>query len=260
MLKPLEGITVLVTRPAQQAQFFCDRVVDAGGTAVCFPSLEIQALPLSASDLEMIHPLEQFDFGLFISRNAVRFGVPLIKAEGFVPATLRFIAVGKSTAAALAEHHLPVAVVPATGFSSEALLAEPDLQDLSGKKILIFKGQGGRTLLKETLTARGAKVSSVDLYRRIRPVFDADVAIRYLGLPSRKIIALTSGDAARNLLAMIGRLGDQSLKDHQLIVGSQRIARLVQQMGFVKKPIVAPDPGDESMLATLEHWMSQHKV
>lgn len=254
--KSLLGVTVLVTRPAGQARFFCDEVTEAGGTAICFPSIEIQALPLSASELDRIYPLDQFDFGLFISSNAVCYGVPLIEAESLVPGALRVIAVGQSTARALAGLNLPVDIVPTSGFNSEALLAEPELQDLSGQRVLIFKGKGGRALLEKTLLARGAIVKSIDLYRRARPEFDPDVAVGFLGLRSKKVIALTSGDAVRNLDAMMGKLGNRSLKNNQLIVGSHRIAGLVKQMGFIKNPIVASDPGDESMLATLKHWAS----
>ena len=56
---------------------------------------------------------------------------------------------------------------------SEGLLALPELANVAGNRIVIFRGAGGRELLHSMLAARGARVEQIECYRRARPVTDA---------------------------------------------------------------------------------------
>src|SRR5207237_459615 len=62
---------------------------------------------------------------------------------------------------------------PQMGADSEAVLAAPELQQVAGKRVLIIRGDDGRPVLGESLTARGAKVEYAECYRRVRPNVDA---------------------------------------------------------------------------------------
>ena len=78
------------------------------------------------------------------------------------PAGLIAFAPGPGTAEALADAGIANVRIPATTFDSDGLLALPELASTSqGKRVLIFRGDGGREQLGDTLRARGAEVDYV---------------------------------------------------------------------------------------------------
>ncbi|MEY3798031.1 MAG: hypothetical protein RLZZ572_212, partial [Pseudomonadota bacterium] len=89
----LKGLHVAVTRPSEQAAELCLALAAQGATAIEFPLLGIAPLDdYSAFDLA-IAPLEQADWAIFISSNAVDQAMPrVIKSFGQVPKQLQFAA------------------------------------------------------------------------------------------------------------------------------------------------------------------------
>ena len=150
---PLAGLGILITRPARQAGGFAQKVAVLGGTPVIFPAIVILP-PSDPAPLARAHAgLPEYNFAIFISANAVEYGAP---DPGKWPAALVAFAPGPGTAEALAAVGIGGALIPATTFDSEGLLALPELASVHGKRVLIFRGDGGREHLGETLRARGA--------------------------------------------------------------------------------------------------------
>ena len=74
------------------------------------------------------------------------------------PAQLVAFAPGPGTAEALASVGVTDVRIPATTFDSEGLLALPELSAVRGKRIVIFRGDGGREDLGDALVrARRAR-------------------------------------------------------------------------------------------------------
>ena len=149
LMKDLKEITVLVTRPGDQAGHFIDMINSNNGTAINLPTIDIAASPLNDEQKKKLHNLSEVNIVIFVSVNAVNYALKALKSLKLTfPENLIVAAVGPSTAGALQENNLQVDIVPENDFSSEGLLAMPELDEIAGEKILIFKGQYGRELLR----------------------------------------------------------------------------------------------------------------
>src|SRR6185295_12379471 len=98
-------------------------------------------------------------------------------------------------------------IAPQSGADSEALLAAPELADVTGKRVLIVRGEGGRALLGNMLAARGATVNYAECYRRVRPVADAAPLIADWQRGLIHAVTVSSAEGLDNLLAMTGSEG-----------------------------------------------------
>ena len=147
MTKPLTGIDILVTRPAHQAGALAEKIRAAGGEPVLFPVLEILDIADPRPLLELIGRLDEFDLAIFISPNAVNKAMSLIQANRAIPSGLKFAAVGQGTVAALQKFGVRSVIAPTKRFDSEALLEMAELKEVAGKRVVIFRGDGGRQLL-----------------------------------------------------------------------------------------------------------------
>lgn len=251
----LHGTAVLVTRPAHQAGPLCDRIAAANGRPVRFPLLQILDNSDSPETRERLAHLGDYQIAIFISPNAIRFGLDAIEGTGGLPEPLQLAAVGQGTARAL-QQRLGRApdLVPQDRFDSEGLLALPGLQQVAGKRILILRGNGGRELLAETLRERGAEVDYAEVYRREKPPADTAGAD---WLDKTDIISVTSSEALQNLVELTPASEHQRLFEKPLVVVSERTATLARKLGFTRA-LLAPRAGDDAIVDTIAQWAAQH--
>ncbi|HKS55227.1 MAG TPA: uroporphyrinogen-III synthase [Steroidobacteraceae bacterium] len=248
IVPPLTDLTVLVTRPAPQCAVLCEEIVRQGGSAIPFPAVEIEPIAMGA----VAAPVD-LDLIVFVSVNAVEHGAARVsKGE-----RTRIAAIGRATAAALAAAELAADIVPDAGFTSEALLAHPQLQLASGARVLIVRGEGGRELLKETFVAQGMAVETLEVYRRMRPQVDAarvaEVEARWSD-EGIDVVTVTSIETLENLQAMLTERGRQLLSSTTLLVPSRRIVAAAVGAGLRNDAIVAPGADDASMIGALAQW------
>jgi uroporphyrinogen-III synthase len=252
--KPLQDIGVLVTRPAHQSERLCGLIEAEGGRPICFPVLEILDPQDSSPFLAIIERLDQFDIAIFISANAVTKAMNGILARRSLPAHVKLATVGKGSARELERLGLQVDICPAGRFNSEALLEVPDLQDVAGKRIVIFRGEGGRELLADTLKDRGALVEYAEVYRRAQPQSDVSDLLRRWARGEIAVAIVTSNEGLRNLFDILGKLGQQWLRNTQLVVVSERTAELSHELGLKYPAIVAEQASDEALVQAILRW------
>lgn len=251
---PLVGRSIVITRPAHQAGPLAERVRGAGGEVLLFPVIEIA----DAENLQPFHALvdrlDEFDIGIFVSPNAVSRAMQLIASRRMLPRSLAVAAVGDATVRALARHGVATLIAPTHGFDSEALLDHPALQDVAGKRIAIFRGQGGRELLADTLCLRGAEVEYAACYRRQRPRLDPAPLVRAWAEGRLDAIVVTSSEGLANLFAMVGAAHEYRLRTTPLFVPHARIAENAAQRGCER--VLATAPGDEGLFTALCTYFS----
>ena len=241
MNRALAGKRILVTRPAAQAAGLAALIAGRGGEAVCFPLIGIAA-PDDWQALDAAGArLESYTLVLFISPNAVDFGLSRLLARRCWPAGLRAAAIGPGTVRRLADFGIDDVIVPRERFDSEALLALETMQaqEVQGRRVLILRGNGGRELLADTLRARGAEVECVTCYRRTAPRDNAKV-MSLLCNNQLDAVTLSSSEGLRNLLDLLDTDGRARLQALPVFVPHQRIAGEGARLGLRRMVLTAP--------------------
>ena len=248
----LAGFTVLVTRPAGQAEGLCRLIAAAGGEPVTAPLLEIAPCAEPAGALAALHHPDGWDWLIFVSANAVR-GAVALGWNGGGPA--RIAAIGEATAAALLKAGVRVDLEPCPPFNSEALLADPRFtlglrspkNAAGGQRILIVRGQGGREHLANVLQQRGATTAYAEVYRR-QPATGETFAPYLTGWSERRYdaVIITSGEALSHLDDLLRAAGLDAAPKPALVVLGERLAGLARRLRW---PLVSTaDRADDAAL------------
>ena len=245
---PLAGLTIVVTRPREQALQLAQGIEKLGGACIQFPLLEITPLADNQLLRALVARLQEFQLAIFISPNAVRYGMEAIQNAGSLPDTVQVATVGLSSAKALHDYGVKRVIAPKHQFDSESLLELPELQEVQNKRVVIFRGDSGRELLGDTLKLRGAEVEYATCYHRSKP--QHDVTALLAARPDALIVS--SSEALRNLWEMLNAAGRQWLTALPLFVSHPRIAAAAHKLGL-HHVIIAAD-GDKGMLAGLVAW------
>lgn len=228
--------SVLLTRPQGANTRLASLLHAAGISTIEHPLLSIE--PLNPGAVPEITDLDLYDIIIFISANAVEFGLPLLLAYWPQwPVKLTWLSVGKGTSDRLAQRGIKAEFPDPAG--SEELLKFDVLQSVSDQRVLIVRGQGGRETLKDSLSDRGARVDYLEVYRRVPASLDglADQVDRV------DVAIVTS---VESLETFFTALPPKEVVKLPLIVPSQRIAEVAKMKGFAEV-LVADGASDEAL-------------
>lgn len=255
MSGPLSGFTILVTRSAGQGRHLCALIEGAGGRALHVPALIIAALEDPAPARARLATAGECAAVLFVSANAVAHGLALLRAAGGRLPAGRVFAVGAATAAALRAAGVPDPGTAAGVPSSEGLLALPALAAaaIAGRRVLIVRGGAGRELLARALRERGARVETVQVYRRVAPPIDDRLRARLHGAAADLAVA-ASGETLENLAALLRGAGRADLLARPLLVVAPRLVEVARASGFRGPVLIAASARDADVFAALNRW------
>jgi uroporphyrinogen-III synthase len=237
------GRGVVVTRPRQLGEGLAAGIEAAGGRAIQFPAIEIEPLPPPAS----LQRVAEYDFVVFISPTTV--AMAALHAKGLAQA--RLAAIGAGTRQALEPHAGRPVLAPAKGGDSEALLALPELADVSGRRVLIVRGEGGRALLGDALAARGAQVEYAECYRRTLPAADPAPLLAQWAAGAIHAVTFFSTESVANFVKLVGTA---HLRETPVFASHERVARAAAQHGV--RTVVVSGTSDAEMLERLVAYFS----
>lgn len=247
---PLRGAGILITRPARQAAGLAQKIAAIGGHPVIFPAIAILP-PQSSTELQRAHAvLDGYDYAVFVSANAVEFGAPDPQRW---PRHLIAFAPGHGTAEALMSVGIDNVRTPVDSQDSEGLLALPEFNDVAGKRVLIFRGDGGREVLADTLRARGASVDYVACYARARPS-DASGLQEAFATNRIDAVTITSSEGLANLWSLIDPATRKRWIALPTFVPHERVAQHARTRGL---ETILTGAGDAGLIAGLLEWFRQ---
>ena len=259
----LAGKRVVITRAARQSVELVERLEKLGAMPILLPLVAFSAPedygPLDAA----LDRLEQFDWIIFTSENAVR---AVVKRAG-VRGNLRNVAGRRSRAAAVG----PTTAVAAerAGFfvdyqaqtHSGAALATELGEKLRGQTIFLPRSDRANPDLPQLLRNYGAEVTEVIAYRTVTPV----------NLDEEKIAAIVNGEveailffsptAVEHFVGIVGKEKLRNLQNRSAITAVGPITANALRQAGVDILLVAEDTTADAVIAALErHFAGTQKA
>lgn len=220
---------ILNTRPIEQIHELTSAIRAADGISVELPTVSIQPTTNWLNTLPNLTTVHQ---AVFVSKPAIHyFFLGLDQNHLLWPKDLPITVLGQGSAQALMAFGLSADYIPITS-DSEHLLQMPHLQILHNQSILMIKGQGGRTLLTDTLTKRGAMVHAVDVYTRQLPEKNPIAITSVWQNDEVDIILFTSQQAMEHLFVLLGPAAHAWIRQKPCVVISPRLAQAAKNLGI----------------------------
>lgn len=205
--KPLSGLRIMVTRPADQAGELSRLLRAHGAEVLVCPTIATcpEGGKAGWDSLEALGPGERWL--VFTSENGVRYFLgEWEKRMGDIRclSPYRIAAVGAGTAAALAARMLVADFIPSAA-TMETLAREMTLKlDLRGKTVVRIRGNLGGRKVEEALEAAGARVLPLVVYRTQTAVWPRGLKEKIFEYPPDAVL-FTSGSTVDGLARILSR-------------------------------------------------------
>ncbi|OKH32034.1 uroporphyrinogen-III synthase [[Phormidium ambiguum] IAM M-71] len=251
---PLTDKTILVTRAAGQSSDFCHLLQRQGAMVIEMPALEITA-PSSWFALdEAIANLHTFNWLILTSTNGVDYFFSRLQDKGkdvSALAGVKIAVVGKKTAASLEQYGLSADFIP-PNFVADSLV-ENFPEQLPNQKILFPRVEtGGREVLVQELTAKGAELVEVPAYQSGCPSAITPEVLQALQQQTIDIITFASSKTVQYFYQLvqdklpveklekfiIASIGPQTSKTCQQLFGKVDIEATEYTLGGLSEAIV----------------------
>ncbi|MEO7254325.1 MAG: uroporphyrinogen-III synthase [Casimicrobium sp.] len=250
---PLAAVNLLITRPVMPASRTATRVAALGATPLIFPTLIIEPATDGAPLKAALAKIGDYYAALFVSPSAAEMALaPMATTPFKLPPVLHVFAPGPGTAEELSRLGVERVEMPEAPFDSEGLLALPSMQAaaVNGKRIVIFRGNDGRELLRETLVKRGATVDAITAYHRRAPSTPATGLLELLRAGKVNAISVMSSDAISNLVALVPALErEKNLFPIAVYASHARIVGTARALGF--RNVIETQAGDAGLITAL---------
>ncbi|MBS9404686.1 uroporphyrinogen-III synthase [Halomonas sp. TRM85114] len=233
----MTNLPVLVCRPGDRGEVLAASIEASGYRVARLTAMQLEPLAETPLMRRTWMDIDHFAKVVVISPFAAeRLAEALDRYWPQLPIGIAYYAVGAATAGVLHERlgvraHLPP--VQAGEDTSEALLRLASLNRVEAQRVLLVAGEGGRTLIAETLAERGARLTRLAVYRRGLRTPSLLMQQRLMSGEYRALV-VSSGEILEHLARWCG----EAAFHQPLIVSSSRLATLAGKLGF-HAPVVA---------------------
>ncbi|MGO1793213.1 MAG: uroporphyrinogen-III synthase [Oceanisphaera sp.] len=241
----------LVVRPEPQATSLSQALYAAGHQPVSTPLLsfiegrELKQLP------QLLGQLSEQDYVIAVSVHAVDFTDNALQQHQLTWPSAHYIAVGEATGNAFTKVGVTGAAVPDDP-RSEGIIALPGLEQLTGRRVVILRGDGGRHMIAPTLTDRGAHVDYCEVYRRQYSPDPNDSFVKSWQSKQVDSIIITSGGLLNHIVQLpTNDHAKDWLLSRVLIVPSIRVVLEAKALGFTQI-INAEGASNQALIAALD--------
>ncbi|MFH1139370.1 MAG: uroporphyrinogen-III C-methyltransferase [Pseudomonadota bacterium] len=203
---PLFGRTILVTRTRSQAGRLTKGLRALGARAIECPTIRLEPPEDWAPLDRALAELASFDWLVLTSPNGVDYLFQRLWENGLdvrALAPLKLAVIGPATAEKLEEKKLRPDLIPKR-FVAEGLVEAFREIGVGGRRILLARALEARDVLPRELTAAGAEVVTVPLYRTLPPLDLTREAREALAGGLVDLVTLTSSSTATNLVDLLG--------------------------------------------------------
>ena len=208
--RPLFGKRILVTRPREQATEFVSLLQSLGADPIEAPMIRI-APPADYAPLDAAcAALENFDWVVFASGNAVDAFMARLLATGQDVRALkgvRLCAIGAGTSERFTRFGIKVDLIPHESRAESVIQALLEKGDVRGTRFLLPRADIGREVIGDELRRRGAVVTERVAYRTlaIDPERDGEPDVyRMLLDRSIDVVTFTSPSSVRSFADLYG--------------------------------------------------------
>jgi|GEM_PF-162432 len=234
-----KALRVLITRPKAKAQQLA-LLLDQQGIANTSQTLFDYQSNNSADSIAIA--LQHADILIFVSVAAVEFTHASYPLHNNLSQTI--FAVGNATKQALQALGITNTITPPPEQEhSEGLLKLLQLAKVTGKEVVIFRGNGGREHIANSLILRGANVSYVESYQRVWRTLAINIAEQWRAQQINCIV-VTSNDILVTLVKYLAHVTNNTENTDNIgnywqsqclwIVVSDRIEKNAKALGLTQ--------------------------
>ncbi|MDG3086684.1 uroporphyrinogen-III synthase [Vibrio hannami] len=241
---------VIVTRPSPEGEALCESLEGVGIQAFHLPLISF----IKGAEAEGLPSLlKSSDIVIAVSKPAVEWAHRILcQYEQDWPEKLRYLAIGQKTADELSKCTQQEVHYPEVS-DSEHFLKLPLLERVHDKKVLILRGNGGRELIRDKLSGRGAIVNYCEVYQRQTLVFNGHSEIEKWQRNNIDSIVVTSADQLTILMKAVPENYHHWLCTRTLLVPSYRIAEIASEFGFASVKVTGSASNSE-LLTTIQSF------
>ncbi|MEH3053108.1 MAG: uroporphyrinogen-III C-methyltransferase [Patulibacter minatonensis] len=250
--RPLAGRTVVVTRAGEQAGTLAGRLRGLGAAVLELPAIEIIH---TGAELPSLEGVDLLTVTSPAAAGALWAALRAAGRDARALAGSTLVAIGPGTADALAAHGLVADLLPKRAVS-EGLLDALDEAGVIPARAVVVQAEGGRQLLAQELTKRGAQVTTAALHRtQPVPLTDDELAT----LAAADAVLFASGSAAKSVAASLASSGASTPAELRAALGTARpvaigptTATAMRDLGIQPAAVADPHTVDGLIAATAD--------